>query len=87
MSWRIEYARSVVRTLRRLSATDRQRLKAYLDRHVLESGKPRSTGKPLKGQLATLWRYRVGDLRVICDIRDDVMVVLVVRVGHRGSIY
>lgn len=49
---------------------------------------PRSIGEALKGQdLGKFWRYRVGDYRVICDIEDDRLVVLVVKVGHRREIY
>jgi mRNA interferase RelE/StbE len=47
---------------------------------------PRSTGKALTGPLGGLWRYRVGDFRVICDIQDAVLRILVVQVGSRGEI-
>ncbi|TIW19463.1 MAG: type II toxin-antitoxin system RelE/ParE family toxin, partial [Mesorhizobium sp.] len=48
---------------------------------------PRELGKPLKGPLATFWRYRVGDYRVICDVQDRRLVILVVTIGHRGDVY
>ena len=48
---------------------------------------PRSLGKALTGPLGELWRYRVGDCRVICDIGDDALRVLVVRVGSRDKVY
>jgi mRNA interferase RelE/StbE len=51
------------------------------------SKNPRQLGKALKGQLSTLWRYRVGDYRVVCALRDEVLVVLVVRIGHRKWVY
>jgi mRNA interferase RelE/StbE len=44
-------------------------------------------GKALKGPLGDLWRYRVGDFRVICDIQDKVLTVLVLRVGNRREVY
>lgn len=46
---------------------------------------PRSQGRPLRGE--RLWRYRIGDYRVLCEVRDDVLVVLVVEIGHRRDIY
>lgn len=49
---------------------------------------PRQRGQALKGSaLGDFWRYRIGDYRVICDIRDDVLVVLVLDVGHRRDVY
>lgn len=51
------------------------------------SDNPRSTGHGLAGPLSGLWRYRVGDYRIICDIQDHKLVVLVVEIGHRSDIY
>ena len=48
---------------------------------------PRSTGKALKGNLSKLWRYRVGDYRLVCDIEDQKILITVLRVGHRREIY
>ncbi len=58
-------------------------MKAKLD--GLEN--PRSIGKALIGQYKGLWRYRIGAYRVICDIRDDELIVLAIDVGHRKNIY
>jgi mRNA interferase RelE/StbE len=46
---------------------------------------PRSLGRPLRGE--GIWRHRVGDYRILCQILDDVMVVLVVEVGYRREVY
>lgn len=54
---------------------------------VAELEDPRSRGKALVGNLAGLWRYRVGDYRIVCDIEDDVLVVLVVDIAHRREVY
>jgi mRNA interferase RelE/StbE len=48
---------------------------------------PGSSGKALKGDHSGLWRYRVGDCRVICEIYNEKVSVLVIRVGHRKEIY
>ncbi|WP_338024818.1 type II toxin-antitoxin system RelE/ParE family toxin [Anaerococcus marasmi] len=47
----------------------------------------RSIGKALVGQYKGLWRYRIGSYRVICDIRDDELIVLAIDIGHRKEIY
>lgn len=44
-------------------------------------------GKPLTGNFAGLWRYRVGDYRIVCSIEDNEVLVLVVDVDHRSSVY
>jgi len=43
--------------------------------------------KALKGRLAELWRYRVGNYRLVCELRDEVLVILVIRIGHRSDVY
>lgn len=48
---------------------------------------PRVRGKPLSSTMAGLWRYRVGDYRLICEIRDDKLIVTVLRIGHRRNVY
>lgn len=48
---------------------------------------PRTIGDSLKGTLGGLWKYRVGDYRIICDIRDESVTVLVMRIGHRRKVY
>lgn len=83
--FRIEWSDRAVRQLDRF---DRQRARAivrYMAERVQGAESPRSLGRPLRGE--GLWRYRVGDYRVLCQIRDDVMVVLVVEVGHRREVY
>lgn len=87
MTWRIEYARSVQKTVRKLDPQVRRRIRDYLEQRVASLTDPREIGAPLKGQFADLWRYRIGHYRVICELRDDALVVLVVRVAHRKEIY
>jgi mRNA interferase RelE/StbE len=58
-----------------------------MDERIAELANPRSTGKALTGPLGGLWRYRVGDCRVVCEIQDGALRVLVVRVGNRREIY
>ena len=58
-----------------------------MDARVLEQDDPRALGKALKGELGDLWRYRVGNIRIICDIQDNVLTILVVKMGHRKDVY
>ena len=86
MAWRIEVAKDVQRSMRKLDKQVASRIAAKL-REVSQLDDPRSTGKALTGNLAGLWRYRVGDYRIICDIEDEVLVILVVEVEHRSKVY
>jgi mRNA interferase RelE/StbE len=54
---------------------------------VAKAADPRKFGKPLRAELAGLWRYRVADYRILCQIRDRELIVLVVAVGHRRDVY
>lgn len=86
MAWRIEIDRDVQREMRKLDRQVAKRITAKL-REISQLDDPRSTGKGLTGNLAGLWRYRVGDYRIVCDIEDGVLVILVVDVAHRSRVY
>lgn len=87
MAWTIEYAESARKPLRKMDQETRSRIRTFLEERVAGSDDPRATGKALKGPLATLWRYRVGDWRIICRIEDGRLVVLVLEIGHRREVY
>ena len=86
MAWRIEIDKDVQRTMRKLDKQTAKRITAKL-REISRLDNPRSMGKALVGNMAGLWRYRVGDYRIVCDIEDDVLLILVVDVAHRSTIY
>lgn len=86
MVWKIEYLQSAQKEARKIDPQARKRIKKYLE-HVVALEDPRQVGKALKGGLSNLWRYRIGDYRVICELRDDVLIVLVVTIGHRKNVY
>lgn len=84
MTYRIEVAPAAVRHLRALDPVARRRVQAAIE---LLAGQPRpSAAKKLVGG-AGEWRVRTGDFRVVYEIYDDVLLVLVVAVGHRREIY
>lgn len=87
MAWTIEYAESVRKPVAKLDPQTRKRIRSYLEDKISTLDNPRSVGKALTGPLSGLWRYRVGDYRIICDIIDQRLVVLVVKIDHRGSVY
>ena len=87
MAWAVEYSDTARRQLRRIDQQMARRVLDYMDERVGARDNPRSVGRALAGPMRGLWRYRVGDCRVVCEIQDDVLRVLVVRVGRRDSVY
>ena len=87
MVWTIDYTDTARKQLRKLDKQVARRILDFMDERIAGLENPRSTGKALTGPLGGLWRYRVGDVRVICDIQDGALRVLVVRVGNRRDIY
>lgn len=88
MKWTIEYAVSVQKPMRRLDPQVRRRIRDFLSTRVASLDNPRQIGGPLEGaRLGGLWRYRVGDYRILVDIQDQTVTVLVVGIGRRGEVY
>lgn len=87
MSWVYSIDERALKDLRKLGKQAQREIIDYLDNRVVGEGDPRRFGKGLKAELAGLWRYRVGDYRILCQIRDGELLVLVVAVGHRRNIY
>ncbi|WP_104178708.1 type II toxin-antitoxin system RelE/ParE family toxin [Cryobacterium sp. Y50] len=86
MSWTIEFDRDALRTLKKLDKSVASTIADYLD-DVAALDDPRARGKGLTGHLAGLWRYRVGDYRILCDLHDQELVIVAVDLGHRSKIY
>ncbi|THV16669.1 type II toxin-antitoxin system RelE family toxin [Rhizobium rhizophilum] len=88
MAWTIEYRQPVRKTIDKLDPVIRRRIKQFLEERLAKHDNPRSFGDPLQGsKLGAYWRYTVGDYRIICDIQDGKLIVLVVEIGHRSSVY
>ena len=87
MAWKIEFSDSAIQQLRKLDRALSRRILGYLSERVAVLDDPRTVGKRLSGPLGGLWRYRVGDYRVLCDIQDGLLLILVLRVGNRKNVY
>jgi len=86
--WIIKYTESSSKQLKKLDKQTALRVLDYMDERVAVLADPRSLGKNLKGpKVGEYWRYRVGDIRVICIIVDGQMTVLVIEIGNRREVY
>jgi len=87
VNWDYEFDPRALKELSRLGKEHQRRIFDYLDERIAGSEDPRRFGKPLKHEFAGLWRYRVGDYRMICRMEDQKMIVLIVKVSHRRDVY
>ena len=88
MAWRVEFDPAAERELGKLDQQSARRILAFLHGRVAVLDDPRSIGEALKGaKLGSFWKYRVGDYRVIANIEDQAVRILVVRVGNRREVY
>ncbi len=81
LAWTIKLTHSAKKQLAKLDKHEARRITRYLRKRIEPLENPRSVGKALSGRLGTFWRYRVGDYRIICDIRDREVIILVIRSG------
>lgn len=87
MGWTIEYSPAAIRQLNNLDKPIRRRIFEYLDERIQCCKNPRHFGDALTANHSGLWRYRAGDYRIICEIQDDKVLVLILAIGHRRDIY
>ena len=87
MVWQVRLDKDAEKQLRRLDPQDQRRLVKFLRERIASSASPRLLGEALEGALRTLWKYRVGDFRLICDLQDEKFVVLVIKIGNRKDVY
>jgi mRNA interferase RelE/StbE len=87
LAWTIEINRPASADLKNLDRPVARRVVQFLRERIAPAKDPRLQGKALRGEVAGLWRCRVGDYRIVCHIEDKNATILVVAVGHRRQIY
>ena len=88
MTWEIEFDPAAERELDKLDAQMARRVLKFLHERVAKLDDPRSIGEALQGsRFSELWKYRVGDYRIIASIEDKAILILVVKIGHRSNVY
>ncbi|ECG5862901.1 type II toxin-antitoxin system RelE/ParE family toxin [Salmonella enterica] len=87
MVWTINYSDRALKSLRKMDKQNARRIVDFMDLRIAVAADPRQSGRPLKGDLGEFWRYRVGDYRILCEIRDDELIILVATIGHRREVY
>lgn len=85
LTWKIKFTPKAEKELKKLGSAEARRILSFLRERVAPD--PRAVGGQLKGQLREFRRYRVGDYRVLATIKDECLLVLFVRIGHRKNVY
>ena len=87
MKYRVEVTPRFEKEFRKLDRYTQRMIKGWIDKNLLDCTNPRQHGKGLTANRSGQWRYRIGDYRMICEIKDDKLVILALTVGHRREIY
>ena len=87
MIYELKYEAKAVKQIKNLDPATRKLIKSWIEKNLLNTDNPRQHGKGLTGSLSQYWRYRVGDYRILAEINDTEIVIIIVEVGHRREIY
>lgn len=88
MAWRIEVSETAEKQLAKLDKPVAKRLRSFLVERLAPLDDPRSIGQALRGsELGEFWKYRVGDWRLVCQIKDAKILITVIRLGNRREVY
>ncbi len=86
-TYRLIYSKDFQKIFKKLDPSVQKLVASYIKHNLEGTDDPRKHGKALAGDKAGLWRYRIGNYRLIAEIRDDVLIVLILTFGHRRDIY
>lgn len=87
MKYRVELTERAKKTIKKLDKYTAKMILSWLRKNLEGCEDPRSRGKGLTANRSGQWRYRIGDYRLIADIQDDKVLILVLEIGHRRDIY
>jgi len=87
MRYKVSIEKKALKKLNKMDKNNKAYLTSWINKNLVNSKDPKEKGKALQGELGDLWRYRVGNYRILVDIKDDELLILIVDLGHRKDIY
>jgi len=75
------------KSFKKLDKSVQRQIKKWIDNHLIDVEDPKAFGKPLVGNMAHYWRYRIGDYRLLVEIKNKELIIVMINIGHRSSIY
>ncbi|MEE0868266.1 MAG: type II toxin-antitoxin system RelE/ParE family toxin [Ruminococcus sp.] len=87
MKYKVEYTAQAVKQLKKLDKHTAALIYGWIDKNLVDCENPRLHGKGLTANRSGQWRYRIGDYRLIAEIQDEKITILLLNIGHRKEIY
>jgi mRNA interferase RelE/StbE len=87
MTYKVEFSSQAFKFLTKADPAANKLIRSWVRKNLESTDNPRMHGRALKGVLKDLWRYRVGDYRLLAQIKDDKLVIFIVRIGNRSKVY
>ena len=85
--YHVEFSKLALKQLQKLDRRTTALVLGWIRKNLEGCDNPRAHGKPLTDNHTGTWRYRVGDYRIISEIQEDRIVILILNIGHRRDIY
>lgn len=87
MKYRLLFSKRAIKELKKMDKAVSALIFAWLKKNIDGAADPRAFGKALKGDKKEMWRYRIGDYRVLANIEDENLTIIAIETGHRRDIY
>lgn len=87
IKYKVEFEKNAYKSFKKIDRSQRVLLLNWIEKNLVNTTDPRLIGKSLKGNLKGYWRYRVGSYRIVADINDNEIKIIIVEIGHRKDIY
>ncbi len=87
IKYKVIFEKNAVKQLKKIDVAQQKMIYGYIKKNLEGTSTPRMSGKALKGNLKEYWRYRVGDYRIIAEIDDCEIKIIIIEIGHRKDIY
>lgn len=87
MKYGVEFEKRAIKDLKSIDKKQVILIMSWIENNLEGTDNPKKVGKALKGNLKDYWRYRIGQYRILVDIKEENLVILVISIGHRKNIY
>lgn len=87
MKYKVLYDKKVVKSISKIDKVQQKIIVSWIEKNLENTENPRQRGKSLKGELKDYWRYRVGNYRIIAEIDDENIKIIIFRIASRKEVY
>lgn len=87
MGYQVVYTKKAIKSFKKIDRTQQKMITSWIEKNLVGTDDPKKSGKALKGNLKAYWRYRIGSYRILADIDDEQIKIIIFNIGHRKDIY